>query len=99
MFFSFCLFLFPNFKEDNLDSVCVCVFVCVSLTNDSSETVEVIIINLGTVAASDMRLHHVLIILTLTLIQGHTDQNHENNKCLIIQKLNAHQVCCEDSLT
>ena len=42
------------------------------------------IIKLGTVTASDMRMHHMLIILTLTFIQGHTDLNHENNKCLII---------------
>ena len=27
--------------------------------------------------------HHVLIILTLTAIQGHTNLNYENNKCLI----------------
>ena len=30
-----------------------------------------------------MLMHHMLIILTLTFIQGHTDLNHE--KCLIIQ--------------
>ena len=36
--------------------------------------------------ASDMMMHHVLIVLTLTFIQGHTDQNHENNKCLIISE-------------
>ena len=29
-------------------------------------------------------MHYVLIILTLTFILGHTDRNHENNKCLII---------------
>ena len=55
----------------------------------------------STVTASDMRMHHILIILTLTFIQGHTDQN-ENN-VLLFKKLNyssnAHQVCCEDSLT
>ena len=33
-----------------------------------------------------MRIHHVLIILILTFIQGHTDLNHENNKCLIISE-------------
>ena len=40
--------------------VCVlCVFVCVSIASDSSETVEVIIVKLGTVTASDWILHHV----------------------------------------
>ena len=29
-------------------------------------------------------IHYMLIILTLTFIQGHTDLNHENNKCSII---------------
>ena len=36
-------------------------------------------------SASDMRTHRVLVIVTLTFIQGHTDQNHEN-KCLIISE-------------
>ena len=60
--------------------------VCVSLASDSSETVEVIIIELGMVIASDMVMHHVLIILTLTFIPGHTDLNHENNKCSVISE-------------
>ena len=51
-----------------------CVCVCVSLASESSETVEVIIVKLGKVTASDMSIHHVLNILTLTSIQGHTDQ-------------------------
>ena len=38
------------------------------------------------VTVSDIRMHRVLIILTLTFIQGHTDQNHENNTCLIISE-------------
>ena len=33
-----------------------------------------------------MVMHHMLIILTLTFIQGHTDLNHEKNKCLIISE-------------
>ena len=36
-----------------------------------------------------MRMHHVLIIFTLTFIQGHIliiDQNHENNQMLIISE-------------
>ena len=60
--------------------------VSASLASDSSETVEVMIIKLGMLIASDMRMHHVLIILTLIFIQGHTDLNHENNKCSIISE-------------
>ena len=67
--------------------VCVCLSVFVSLASDSSETVEVIIIKFGTVTASDMTMHHVLIILPLAFIQGLTDLNHENNKCFIISKI------------
>ena len=58
----------------------VSVFQCVvdpSPAGDSSETIEVVIIKLGMVTASDMLRHHVLIILTLTFIQCHTDLNHE----------------------
>ena len=66
-------------------SVClsVCLCVCMSLANDSSETSDAITIKLGTVTASDMIMLHVLIILTMTFIQGHTGLNHENNKCSI----------------
>ena len=63
--------------------------MCVSLgplAGDSSETVEVIIIKLGTVTASDVVMQHVLIILTLTFIHGYTDLNGENNKCSIISE-------------
>ena len=55
--------------------VCVCLSVCLSLTRDSSETIElfeVIIVKLGTVTASDMIMHQLFIILTLTFIQDHT---------------------------
>ena len=48
------------------------------------QIIEVIIIKLGTITASDMRVHHVLIILTLIFTQGHTDLNPKNNKCSII---------------
>ena len=59
--------------------------MCLSLANDSSETVEVIIVNLGTVTASDMMMYHVLTtLLNLTFIQ---DLNHENNKCLILSEI------------
>ena len=52
--------------------------VCGPFASDSTETIEVIIIKLGTATASDMAMHHVLIIMTLTsFIQGHTDLNHE----------------------
>ena len=57
--------------------VYVCACVCVPIASDSQETIEVVIIKLGTVTASDMIMHHVLIRLTLTFIQGHTD--HENS--------------------
>ena len=60
--------------------------MCLFLASDSPETVEVIIIKLGTVTALDMRMHHVLIILTLTFIEGHTDLTHENNECSIISE-------------
>ena len=62
--------------------------VCVSLASDFSETVEVIIVKfeMVTLTVSDMRMRHVLIILNLIFIQGHTGFNHENNKCLIISE-------------
>ena len=47
--------------------VCVCVYVClsvcVSLASDSSETIHVIIVKLGTVTGSDMIMHHVSFFL------------------------------------
>ena len=67
-------------------SVCVSVCVCVYLASNSSKTIEVIIIKLGTVTVSDMLMHHVLTILTMTFIQGHTNLIHENNKCEIISE-------------
>ena len=57
-----------------------------SLASDSSETIEVIIITLGMGTASDIRMHHVLIILILAFIQGNTDLNHENEKCSIMSE-------------
>ena len=60
--------------------------MCVGLASDSSETINVIIIKLGMVTASDMVLHRVLFILTLTFIQGHIDLTHENNKCSVISE-------------
>ena len=52
--------------------------MCVSLASYSSELLKPsIIIKLGMVTASDMVMNHMLIILILTIIQGHTDLNHE----------------------
>ena len=58
------------------------------LASDSSQTVEVIIFKLGTVTASDMGMHRVIFILTVsvTFIQYHVNLNHENNKGLIISE-------------
>ena len=67
--------------------VSVCLSLCVSLANDFSETVNVIIIKRGTVTVSDLRIHHVFIILTLTFIQGNVDLNHEQKTCSIISEI------------
>ena len=64
-----CFFSFNFFYLDET-CVCLCLYV-MSIASDSSETIKVIIIKLGTIIASDMRMHHMLIILTLTFIQGH----------------------------
>ena len=59
--------------------------MCLSLAIDSSATIEVIIITLGTVTDSDTRMYHMLNILTF--IQGHTDLNHESEKkCLTVSE-------------
>ena len=73
-----------DLNHENDNSLSVCLSVCLSIASDSSETIEVVIVKLDTVTASDMRMHRVLSILTFTFIQGHTDRNHENNICLII---------------
>ena len=54
--------------------------------SDSLDTIKVIIIKLGMVTAWDMRMHQVLIILTLTFIQGHTDLIVSYTKCSIISE-------------
>ena len=74
-FFVFKVFgLWKSLRKLKIDEaiVCVCmsIFLCVSLASDSWETIEVI--KLGMVTASDMVMHRVFIILTLTFIQGHT---------------------------
>ena len=68
--------------------MCVCVSVCLCVCSSQAipRKFEVIIINIGTVTASDMKLHHMLMILTLTFVHHHTDLNHENNKCSIVSE-------------
>ena len=75
---------------------CVCVRVC--LASDSSETIKVIIIKLGTVTASELEMHRVLIILTVAFIQGHIDLI---LNIRLFEKVfkHAHHVCCKDSPT
>ena len=51
----------------------VCVLCVLTLASDSLETIEVIIVKLGTVTASGVKMRHMLIMLTLTFIQGHTN--------------------------
>ena len=88
--------------------VCVCVSVCLSvrlsIARRISETSEAIAIKFDMVTASVTRMHHVLMVLTLSFIQGHTKLKCENNTFLMFHYFrnyssNAHQVCCEDSLT
>ena len=64
----------------------VCLTDCLSLASDSSETIEIIVINLGMVTDSDMVVRHVFIILTLTFIQGHIYLSHKNHTCSIISE-------------
>ena len=46
-------------------------------------------------------MHHVLIILTLTFIWGHTDLNHKNNSFIVSDTIQAMPIkfCCENSPT
>ena len=37
-------------------------------------------------ASEDMGMHQSVNHIDLTCIQGHTDLNHENNKCLILSE-------------
>ena len=78
--------------------------MCVSLTSDFSETVEVIIIKLGMVTASesDMLMHHVFIILTLTFhSRSHRAWSWKYWMFDYFRNCSsyAHHICCEDSLT
>ena len=66
-------------------SVCLSVCPCVCPSQAiARKPLGVTIVKFGTLAASGMRMHHVLIALTSIFIQGHTDLNYEKNKCLII---------------
>ena len=73
LYIVFC-FLFAK-EKCNVVASTETVSVCVSLASNSSETVEVIIVKLGTMTTSDMRMHHMLIILTLTFIQCHRSES------------------------
>ena len=64
----------------------VCLSVCLSIASRISETNEAIAITYDKVTASVTRMHHMLLILTVTFIQCHTDLNHENSKYLIISE-------------
>ena len=80
--------------------VCVCVCVCVCGGRGGGgacvrasvpcqpylRNQEAIAIKVDTMTASVTRMRHVLIISTLTFIQGHADLNHENKKCSIISE-------------
>ena len=79
---------FENVNVDNPKSVCVCA--CLSLANDSSETIKVIIIKLGIV--TDMRMHH-----KKRHVNYITELNRGNNKCSVISE--TYQVCCEDEMS
>ena len=61
----------------------VCLSVCASPAI-ISETSEAMAVKFDTVTASVTVMHQVVIILTLTYLQGHTYLNDENNKCSII---------------
>ena len=75
--------------------VCACVYTCVCRPTCvrvcpsqaiRRKLLEVITTKLSTVTASDLRMHHVSIILTLTVIQGHRVLNPEINKCSILSE-------------
>ena len=65
--------------------VCVCVCVCVSLASDTSKTVEVIIIKLGAVTASD-NYENASRVTYIDLDLHSSSLNHEYNKCSVISK-------------
>ena len=86
--------VFKVFEKVNIDEDRLSMYVCVSLSvclylyvaSHILETSEAMAIKFETATASVARIQHVLIILTLTFIQGHTDLDHEINKCSIISE-------------
>ena len=83
----------------------MCVYMCQCACLCPSQAIPQKLLNTsssnGMVTASNIVMHHMLIILTLTFIQGHTYRNHSNNKCLIDSetlKAIPTTFCCEDSL-
>ena len=81
----------------------VCVRVCMRAcvickckypASDSSETIEVIIIKRGMVTSPDTVLYHVLIILRVTLIQGHANLNHEKIFDYFNNNKKGNELCC-----
>ena len=82
---------FANFEEEKRDRVCfsVCLRVCVCVSPSQAiprKLFKSSSSRLDTLAVWVTRTHRVLIILTLTFIQGHADINHEHNTCLIISE-------------
>ena len=92
------LFVFQSLRTFGKVKIDESVSMCVPLASDSSKAIGVTIVQLGTVTASHLRMHHVLIISTLTVMQGHTNLNHENNKLMFHYIKNfsskVHQVFC-----
>ena len=63
----------------------MCNYVCPASPAHSETSEAVIAGKMDTATASLVKkMHHMLSIMTLTLIHGHTDFNDKNNKCLII---------------
>ena len=50
----------------------ICLYICVCVASHISETSEAVAVKHDMVTASVTGLHHMLIILTLIIIQGHT---------------------------
>ena len=75
--------------DDRADLVCLCVCPSQVIPRKLLKF-EAVIIKHFKVTASDMRMHHMLIVLTLTFIQSRTDLNIENNKCSIISETDCH---------
>ena len=59
-----------DFEKINIDDTMLsaCLSVCLSVVSHISETTKEIAVKFDTVTASVMRIHHVFISLTLTLI-------------------------------